>query len=41
MIVWKFFAAGNALTDIRDYFPYDHGNVNQTESDPTVYKGTD
>ncbi len=41
VIASKFFEAGNALSNISDYFPYNHGNVNQTESDPTVYKGTD
>ena len=41
VIASKFFEAGHALSNISDYFPYDHGNVTPTESDPTVYKGTD
>lgn len=41
IIASKFFEAGNALSKISEYYPYDHGNVTPTESDPTVYKGTD
>lgn len=38
IIASKFYWAGDALTYISDYFQNEHGNVNQTESDPTVYK---